>query len=170
MEGIIKKQNKLLYKIKKNFKNNWKNALIAFGSVFLVAALGGILVNSDSVWFNGLVKPEFYPPNWLFSVMWSILYFLVGIGLFLILKNKPSKKLIYLYAINGFLNIFWNFVFFTLESAFLGAIVLVLLIIFAYYLLRELYKINKTSFYLTLPYFVWLFFAFLLNYSIYLLN
>lgn len=170
MEGTIKKQNKWAYKAKRVFEKNWKSALIAFISVFLVAMLGGLFVKPNSVWFNSLIKPEFYPPNWLFGVMWTILYFLIAVGLFLVLQNKPSKKLIALYAVNGFLNIVWNLVFFTLESAFLGVIVLVLLIVFAYFLLKELYVTNKTSFYLTLPYFIWLFFAFLLNYSIYLLN
>ena len=170
MEGAIKKQNKWVYKTKRLLTKNWKNVLIAFGSVFLVAMLGSLFVKPDSVWFNMLIKQEFYPPCWLFCVMWTILYNVVAVGLLLILQNKPSKKLIILYAVNGFLNVFWNLIFFTLQNAFLGVIVLALLIVFAYFLVRELYAVNKTSFYLTIPYFVWLFFAFLLNYSIYLLN
>ena len=168
---VVKKQNVWMYKIKKFFLKYWKPILISFGSVFLVSLLGGLFVDSDSVWFNSLIKPEFYPPNWLFSVMWTLLYLLVAIGLLLLIVNKKlTKKLTFLYIMNGVLNIVWNIVFWTFENLFLGVIVLVILIIFAYFLIKELYLVQKPSFYLTLPYFVWLFFAFLLNYSIYFLN
>ena len=169
--NIVQKQNKSLYKIKKLFKNNWKPALISFGTVFLVSILGSIFTNPNSAWFTSLIKPKFYPPNWLFGVMWSIIYLLIAIGLFLILtKNKMTKKLTILYIANGILNIVWSMVFFTFNNMFLGVVVLVLIIISAYFLVKELYLASKTSLYLALPYFIWLFYAFLVNYAIYFLN
>lgn len=171
MEQIIKKQNVFIYKTVNFFKKNYKNLLISFGGVFLVAFLGGLLVDTNSAWFNSLIKPSFYPPNFLFSFMWTILYILLAVALYLVLKQNVSKKTITLFVINGVLNVLWNLVFFSFNSAFLGVIVLVILIIFAYFLLKNLYENNyKASFYLVLPYFLWLFFAFLLNYAIYFLN
>ncbi|MDD4211362.1 MAG: tryptophan-rich sensory protein, partial [Clostridia bacterium] len=67
-------------------------------------------------------------------------------------------------------NIVWSMVFFTFNNMFLGVVVLVLIIISAYFLVKELYLASKTSLYLALPYFIWLFYAFLLNYAIYFLN
>jgi len=171
MEQIIKKRNKILFYFTNCLKKNWKYFLFSFGIVFLVALIGSFLVNTNSAWFNSLILPEFYPPSWLFSVMWSIIYLLVALGLYLLFKeHKFSKKLLILYGVNGILNIIWNIVFFRINSLFFGVVVLVILIIFAYFLVKELYEVNKTSFYFTLPYFIWLFFAFLLNYAIYFLN
>jgi len=166
----VKKQNNVLNKILTYFKNNYKQMLISFGGVFLVALLGSLLVDPNSVWFNSLIKPSFYPPNFLFSLVWTILYVALGFSLYFVLKHNNSKKIVNLFIINGVLNVLWNLVFFRLHSSFFGVIVLVVLIVFAYFLLKELYKANKLSFYLAVPYFLWLFFAFLLNYSIFFLN
>jgi|AntRauTorcE11897_2_1112592.scaffolds.fasta_scaffold00001_9 tryptophan-rich sensory protein len=168
--NVVKKPNKNIYKIKKTATKFWKPALISFGAVFLVAILSSLLVNADAAWFVNLVKPIFYPPSWVFSVVWTIIYFLVAIGLFLVLLKPVSHRLIFLYVLNGLFNIIWNLVFFRFQSLFGGVLALAILIVFAYFLIKELYATNRASFYLTLPYFLWLFFAFILNYSIYFLN
>jgi tryptophan-rich sensory protein len=73
--NVVKKPNKNIYKIKKTATKFWKPALISFGAVFLVAILSSLLVNADAAWFVNLVKPIFYPPSWVFSVVWTIIYF-----------------------------------------------------------------------------------------------
>jgi tryptophan-rich sensory protein len=171
MEKTKKGFRKTMQNIGSDIKQNYKSMLLAFGGVFLVALLGSLLVDTTSAWFNSLIKPAFYPPNYLFSVMWTILYLMLAVALYLVLiKNTNNKKVLQLFVINGVLNVLWNLVFFRFHSAFFGVLVLVVLIIFAYFLVKEVYEKNKVSFYLTVPYFLWLFFAFLLNYSIYFLN
>ena len=167
---LVKNQNSILQKILNFIKKHYISIAISFFGVFIVALLGSLFVDSNSAWFNSLVLPSFYPPSILFSIVWSIIYILMAISLYFVLKKGISKNQIILYAVNGFLNILWTLVFFRFNSLIFSVIILVMLIIFAYFLLKSLYETNKVSFYLTLPYFIWLFFAFLLNYSIYFLN
>jgi tryptophan-rich sensory protein len=124
----------------------------------------------DSSFIDGLAKSIFYPPSWLFGVMWSIIYTLIAVGVFILLNKSSFNKVKWLYIINGVLNILWLFTFFGLQSLFLSVIIFAVLIIFAYLLIAALKDINKTAYYLTLPYFIWLVFAFMLNYSLYMLN
>ena len=171
MENKLLKRQNMFFRNMINFiKKHYIHILISFFSVFLVAILGSLFTNPNSAWFNSLVLPSFYPPSILFSIVWSILYVLIGVGLYFVLQKGITKNQIILYAVNGFLNILWTLVFFRFNSLIFSVVILVVLIIFAYFLLKSLYETNKLSFYLTLPYFIWLFFAFLLNYSIYFLN
>ena len=167
---LVKNKSTFLAKVRKYIKKHYVSILIAFFSVFFVATIGSLLVDTNSTWFKSLILPSFYPPSILFSIVWSILYVLLGFGLYFVLQKGISKNQIILYSVNGFLNIFWNLVFFRFHSLAFSVILLAILIIFAYFLLKSLYESNKLSFYLSLPYFIWLFFAFLLNYSIYFLN
>lgn len=164
------KNNSLINKIKVFFVNYWWQILVAVVSVILVASIGSLFIDADANWFVNLAKPEFYPPSWLFGVMWSIIYALIAVGLASVLIKGGNKKVYILYIINGVLQILWNIVFFGNGNLALGVIVLTFLVIVAYLLLKELYAINKFAFYFTLPYFVWLLFAFALNYGIYFLN
>jgi|LGVF01.1.fsa_nt_gb tryptophan-rich sensory protein len=167
---VVKKQNKYVYKLKKFLSEYWWQILASFGGVALVAVLGGLFLAPDANWFLNLAKPQFYPPDEIFLIIQTILYFLIAIGLVLVLKNNKGKKLIVLYIINGVLIILWNAVLFSLMSLFVGVIILAILVFFAYLLVKQLFETNRPAFYLMLPYFIWLIFTFLLNYSLYFLN
>ncbi|NCD00983.1 tryptophan-rich sensory protein [bacterium] len=156
-------------------KKNLKLILFLLVS-FLAGAFGGIFTQTSvSDWYVTLSKPSFNPPSWLFSPVWTLLYILIAIAFFIafiFLKNKKDKeKVIILFSAQWILNVLWSFLFFYLNNpmwAFIEIIVLwvVILISIIYFFKKK----NKKSAYLLIPYILWVSFAGLLNYFIYILN
>ncbi len=127
-----------------------------------------------STWYAQLEKPSFNPPNWIFAPVWTILFLLMGVSLYLVwskgLQEKKTKTALLIFACQLILNIFWSILFFGLKSplyAFFEIIVLWLLILFT---IISFYRVSKTSAYLLLPYILWVSFAAVLNLSILTLN
>jgi translocator protein len=140
-----------------------------------IGVLGAIFtVSSISSWYQALNKPYFSPPNWVFGPVWVILYFLIGISLFLVWENGKKSKAyrqakILFYTQLG-LNFLWPVIFFGMRLpvfAFQEIIVLWVFIIFTF---LSFIKISKSSGLLLIPYFLWVSFAALLNLFIIILN
>lgn len=129
------------------------------GSLFTVGAL--------PVWYAGLTKPSFNPPGWVFGPVWTTLYILMGISLYLV---RTKKNAVNLFLIHLVVNAGWSIVFFGLHSILGGVVALLMLWGFIVYLIRLFYRINRTAAYLLIPYLVWVSFAGVLNVSILLLN
>lgn len=145
--------------------------ILSIGGVLLVAVLGTIFVNIGMDWFNSLEKPSQWIPNFVIPIVWSVIYLSAGIVLFLWNNNGdiPLKTSI-LFIINGALNVLWCLVFFTLKQTFLGNIVIIINLIFAYILLVDIFKQNKVYGYMLALYPVWLSLATSLNTAIWILN
>ena len=135
--------------------------LITFG----IALLPMIFINFDT---DSLVKPLLFPPKILFPIVWTILYFLMSISLYL--SSKYNKNLYKAYGIQLILNSLWSPLFFMFKTYFFSTIELLILIIFVAIMIEEMKQENKLSAYLQIPYFIWLLFALYLNVSIYILN
>ena len=145
---------------------------------FLVAFAGSATTMfSVLTWYAKLNKPFFNPPNWVFGPAWTILYFLMGVSLYLVwnknLKNK--KKEIKGIAIRVFiyqliLNFLWSWVFFGLHQPFLALITIIVLWVSIFTAIKYFYKISKMSAYLLIPYILWVSFASVLNLFIVILN
>ena len=141
----------------------------------LVGAISGYFTSSGvNGWYAAANKPWFNPPNWIFAPVWTTLYVLMGIALFLVWKTESVKTIkqtaIILFAVQLTLNFFWSFIFFKLQQpawAFAEIIVMWLMI-----LLTILWfgKINAVAAWLLVPYICWVSFASVLNYSIWKLN
>lgn len=131
-----------------------------FGSIFTL--------NSVTSWYPTLVKPFFNPPSWVFGPVWTILYLLMGIALYLIWGTK--KKNLNWFWVQLVLNVLWSVVFFGLKSPSLGFAVIVLLWVSIFQTIGAFRKINKISAHLLWPYLAWVSFALLLNLSIIILN
>ncbi|MBQ4070321.1 MAG: tryptophan-rich sensory protein [Alphaproteobacteria bacterium] len=129
---------------------------------------------SNDLWYNALNKSILTPDGWVFMVAWSILYFVLGVSLYLIMKSsksRQSKSPAYaLFTIQMALNALWTYLFFGLQ--FIGAafLVLVALIAISIWMARVFRSFNKTAMYLVWPYIAWLVFALYLNGTILLLN
>lgn len=130
--------------------------------------------SSIPIWYRGLNKPFFSPPNWLFAPVWTILYLMMGISAYLVwekgLKKKKVKEALSFFALQLLLNFSWSFVFFGLRqpfSAFLNIITLWLAILIT---ILKFNKISKPAGYLLIPYILWVSFASLLNLAIVILN
>jgi len=138
----------------------------ALGSIFTAPAISG--------WYEGLIKPSFNPPNWLFSPVWTTLFILMGVALFLILRrpknNKYRRQAVSLFVVQLFLNLLWSFFFFFLQNP--GAAIVEIAVLWVAILLSLIYgaKVNRAVLWLLLPYLLWVSFASFLNYSIWALN
>ena len=142
---------------------------------FLPGLIGLIFSPSGAsdLWYNALNKPFLTPDGWVFAVVWPILYFLLGVALYLIIvdKTRYSKaKSFGLFAVHMALNALWTYFFFGLNLIGGGLIVLVLLIAFTIWMMRALSQSSRAAYYLVWPYLIWLLFALYLNGSVLFLN
>lgn len=123
--------------------------------------------------FESVIKPPLSPPGWLFPVVWTVLFILMGIASYIVWEQSSGiqrRNALTLYFVQLFFNFFWSIIFFSFEAylfAFVWLVALWLLIAVTTYLF---FKIEKSAGYLMLPYILWVTFAGYLNLSIYLLN
>ncbi len=134
----------------------------------LISALISDISNNIDT-FN---KPIFNPPGIVFPIVWTILYILMGISSYLIYIDNSTykKKPLLLYTIQLIINGIWSIVFFKYKLFLLSFILIIILIMINIYIIIEYYKINKTAAFLQIPYIIWLLFASILSYGVYLLN
>ncbi len=151
-------------------KKNVIRLLIAILPIVLTAVLGGVFNRMGMDWYDSLNKPSQWIPGITFSIVWSVVY-----GLFVFVNFKIAGKpdtLVYfiLFGINCFLNVLWCLLFFALNLTFIGLLVIVLNLIFAFLLLIEMKKIDNLYSIIMFIYPVWLSFATALNLALWILN
>jgi tryptophan-rich sensory protein len=141
-----------------------------------VAGIVGSLFTTSAIptWYANLKKPFFAPPNWVFAPVWTTLYLLMGISLFIVwntgVEKSSVRKSIAIFSIQLLLNAFWSYLFFGLKSPLLGLIeitamwFMILLTIFSFS------KVSRKAALLLVPYLMWVSLASYLNYSILILN
>jgi tryptophan-rich sensory protein len=149
--------------------------LIASIAVSFVAGGLGSLATIPNIpsWYAGLDKPPLLPPNEVFGPVWSILYTLMGIALFLV-WNRTSKesahKAYYAFGLQIILNTVWSVVFFGLHLPWLGLIIIVGLIASIIWTMVEFKKHSVVALWLLAPYLVWVCFATYLTTGVAFLN
>ena len=143
-------------------------------SIIIPIAVGiiGSLLGNSSMGFESINKPSFTPPGIIFPIVWTILYILMGISSYLIYisSNKDKTNSLRIYALQLIVNMLWTFFFFNLKWYLFSFIWIILLIVMVSTMIYKFFKINKTAGYLQIPYLIWLIFAAILNFSIYILN
>jgi len=133
------------------------------GSIFTTPAI--------TTWYAALQRPSFAPPNWVFFPVWTSLFIMMGISLFLVWQKKEKKVIaLYIFAAQLVLNVLWSVVFFGLRSPLLGLIEIIILWIAILATILSFMKISRTAGYLLIPYILWVSFAAILNFSIWRLN
>ncbi len=118
-------------------------------------------------------KPFFMPPGWLFPIAWTILYTLMGISAYLIdeATQLHDKKLAFiLYYLQLFFNFVWSFIFFNVGNYLFAFIWIIILLVLIIATTIQFNKINPKAAYLMIPYILWVAFATVLTFSVYLLN
>jgi translocator protein len=150
----------------------------------LIAGVIGSIFTSESVstWYQTIEKPSFSPPNWLFGPVWTTLYVMMGISLFLIWRATTStatfptarhnRKIAAFIAFGSqlILNVLWSFIFFGLRSPQFAFAEIVILLISIVVTIVVFYKISRLAAVLMMPYAAWVTFASFLNLQIWLLN
>lgn len=152
-------------------KIQWKNLITAVAIPLATGGLSALLTKKAMDSFKMLNQPPLSPPTWLFPVVWTILYILMGIASYLIATSgQKNDTALTLYDIQLCFNFLWTLIFFNMEwylFAFLwliGLWILILLTTIAFY------RLSKPATYMMIPYLIWVTFAGYLNYGIYLLN
>lgn len=136
----------------------------------------GHLLTMTSVrdWYLTLQKPEWNPPAYVFAPVWTILYWMIAIAGWRIYIYKglseKKRKAFVIYAIQFGLNVLWSLCFFFLRNPLLGLIDIVALLIAIFLNIKVFYQIERLAGMLLIPYFIWTFYAALLNFTIWSLN
>lgn len=155
-------------KLKSKFKFN----LAKFIFCIIITESAGILgsfttVSSVKTWYPLINKPSFNPPSWLFAPVWTLLFFLMGVALYLVWSKKNK---ITWFWIQLLLNILWSFLFFGLHLPWLAFIEIIFLCFTILITIIKFWAINKKAAILLIPYLAWVTFASFLNFTIARLN
>lgn len=156
--------------LKIDFKKLIKNISIPI----LVGVISGLLTKNGVEYFSqNAVKPFFTPPDWLFPIAWTVLYILMGIASYLVdvgdISSFRSKGLLLFYIQLAF-NFTWSFIFFNAQAYFTSLVWIIAMLGLIIATTVNFYKVNKISAYLMMPYIIWVCFATVLNFGVYLLN
>ena len=129
----------------------------------------GLVINK-SIDYPNLNQPFLAPPKWAFPVAWSIIYILMGIAYLIYRNNNNDYNTNKLYYIQLIMNFLWSIIFFNLKWRLFSILWILILLITVILLMKRFKLEEKISYYLFIPYLIWLIFATYLNIGIYLLN
>ena len=153
-----------------------KNKIVTFilflSITFSASLIGGLAtINFKEPWYSLLNKPMFNPPDWIFAPVWTTLYLMmtVAVWIFWHTKNKNINT-VYIYFIHLIFNTTWSVVFFVIHNMVLALIVLIILIALIINLILRFKRVNMFSVYLMIPYLLWCCFALILNTSLIMIN
>ena len=152
-----------------------KIALVTCPLLVLLGSASGWLSGSGygNAWFDGLVKPFFMPPGWVFGVVWPVLYVLLGISLAIVLAEPPSprrKVALTLFFVQLIFNFAWSPIFFAAHDIRLAKVVIFLMAALAAAAAGQFMRLRRAAGLLLIPYLGWLVFAATLNSTIEELN
>ena len=149
------------------------NKKVWIKSILIPVILGGIvgLIISRFMDYNTLNKPPLSPPGFIFGIVWTILYILMGISYGILdTKNLIDEKINKIYYLQLIVNLIWPILFFVFKWRLFSAIWIILLVVLIIKMIIDFYRKNKLSAYLQIPYLLWTIFATYLNIGVYLLN
>lgn len=154
---------------------------IAVPIILVLGATSGIVTSGNmETWYETLNEPSIKPPNYLFGIVWSILYVMIGTSFALIwhkfinadnaIVKKKAQTAIIIFSIHFVLNLMWTIIFFGMHEMLFALIEIITLLLFIVWTMKSFYGLNKLASLLLLPYLLWVSFATILNLEFYLLN
>lgn len=153
---------------------NLKKLIISLLVPLGVGGLSALITGGNMDIYSKINRPPLSPPGIVFPIVWSVLYTLMGISLYLVWNkndNSSQSNIAYFwFAVQLFLNFIWSPIFFGAQQYLVAFIVLILLIASVVAMIVSFYKISKPAALLQIPYLIWLIFAGYLNLAIYILN
>ena len=152
---------------------NWKRLIPALLIPLAVGALASLLTKDAMSRFGALEKPPLSPPTWVFPVVWTILYLLMGLASYLVVMSADGPEratALRFYALQLVFNFFWSILFFNLEAYLLAFFWLLALLLLIVVTTVQFWRIRCAAGALLLPYLLWVSFAGYLNLGIYLLQ
>lgn len=151
----------------------WKPLLINIAiPLFLVGGLSALLTMNSMQIYSRINQPPLSPPSWLFPIVWTILFILMGIASYIVFDSSQNNKMpaFFVYALQLILNFTWTMIFFNLGNYWLAFGIIVLLLILICLNIFLFAKIDKTAGILLIPYLLWVAFATYLNLAIAIIN
>lgn len=161
--------------LQKRKKIRFLPLIISIGIPLLLGGITAVLMPNMKDVYSGLERPVFAPPAFVFPIVWTILYVLMGIAAYkvYILKYEgiDTSSAIFIYSIQLLLNFLWTFIFFGFRLYGIAFIELVILILFVLLTIKRFYdKAGKEAALLMVPYLIWLIYAGVLNFYVWMLN
>jgi len=179
-------------------KSNWIKLVVSLVIPLVAGWIGSLyIMPSIGTWYATLAKPALNPPSWIFAPVWTLLYILMGIALFIVWKKDwqvkselladcdkswnpwtrafwsgdwQKQNIIAIFAVQLVLNVLWSYIFFGLHQPGVAFFELIVLWISILYLIINFYRVSKTVAWLLLPYILWVTFAGYLNWAIWMGN
>lgn len=163
----VRKSKKSKFSLKKLI--NFKVLFPCVVAVYAAAVLGGFMTsqNVETIWYLK-IKPYITPPDWVFTLVWNVIFLLIAFSLYLVWTKsekdkKQKKKIAIVYAINLFLNVLWVFLFFVVRSPEAALIEIVPLWLSILYMVLFVHKIDKKAGFFLAPYAIWVAYAAMIN-------
>ena len=157
-----------------SLKKSIRHLILCLAIPLVVGGVSAFLTKDSMEQFRKLNKPPLTPPGWLFPVVWTVLFLMMGLASYLVWKSDGPRRAVRsaltLYGIQLGFNFFWTILFFNMDLylfAFFWLAVLWALILAT---TIRFYRLSRPAGYLMVPYLVWVTFAGYLNFGIYLLN
>ena len=149
--------------------------LLAFVLVSELAGIVGSFFTFSNIptWYATLEKPTFSPPSWVFGPVWTFLYLLMGVAAYLVWEKgleKKVKKALRIFGAQLVVNALWSIVFFGMQNPMAAFFVIIVLWALIIENIREFYHISKWAGLALIPYVLWVSFAAILNFAIWMLN
>ena len=153
-----------------------KNKFISFSLFALItysaSAIGSMAtISFKEPWYSLLIKPSYNPPDWIFAPVWTTLYLMMTVAIWIFWHSKgKNMDTVYIYFIHLIINTTWSVVFFVFHEIFFALIILIILIFLIIILILRFRVVNMVSYYLMIPYLLWCCYALILNMSLLILN
>ena len=153
-------------------KNKFLSLILFFIITFSASFIGGLVtISYKEPWYSQLVKSSLNPPDWIFAPVWTTLYLMMTLAIWLFwLSKKRDMNTIYIYFIHILFNTTWSVIFFAFHNILLAFINLMILIWLIVILILRYRRVNNVSAYLMIPYLLWSCYALFLNLSLLILN
>ena len=153
-----------------------KNKFLSFSLFVLITYSASFIGTFATIyfkepWYSMLNKPVFNPPDWVFGPVWTILYLMMTISIWLYWHSENKERnTVYIYFMHLVFNTTWSITFFVFHKMLLALAVLIILIAFIINLILRFKRVKMISAYLMIPYLLWCCFALTLNISLIILN
>lgn len=169
------KEGKILIISVKEIRNFIISILIPLAIGYASSFISQLLLGEDiATYYSQLIKPGFAPPSFIFGIVWTIIYILMGISSYFIMKkdykSTKVKDSMFYYWLQLGLNFLWMILFFGLDLRFTAMIDLIIMTVIIIIMILKFYKLDKRAAYLNIPYLLWNFYALFLNYFIWTIN
>ena len=152
-------------------KNKYLSFFFILIITFTASAIGGFVTTSfKEPWYSGLILPSFNPPSTVFAPVWTLLYILMSLAIWRIWIKFSDRKILSVYFYHLLFNATWSIVFFGFHQIELALINIIIILIFIVALMKIYLNKDKLSFLIMIPYFLWTFYALVLNAAITILN